>query len=127
MRSLVMAIAVFGCGHPAPVPATAGSGSGGAADCEPGRCLEDISAVIAGHKDESRACVKGKKVTGRVIINFTIDANGKVGEATQGMQGDQIQDADLVACLTALIEKIEFAKSAKGKTTRAYHRFEYGQ
>ena len=83
--------------------------------------------MIAGHKDESRACVKGKKVTGRVIINFTIDANGKVSEASQGMQGEQIQDVEVVGCLSELIEKIEFAKSAKGRTTRAYHRFEYGQ
>jgi hypothetical protein len=121
-----MAIAVFGCGHPAPAPVTAGSGSASGADCEPGRCLEDISAVIAGHKDESRACVKSKQVTGRVIINFTIDASGKVEEATQGMQGEQIQDAGVVACLTDLVKKLSFVKSSKGKTTRAYHRFEYG-
>ena len=124
MRSLAMAIVVFGCGgHAAQAPATAGSGSG--QDCEPGRCLEDISAVIAEHKAESKPCTQGKKLSGRVIINFAIDASGKVGEATQGMQGEQIEDPALVACLTDFVQKVPFAKSAKGKTTRAYHRFEF--
>src|SRR5260221_11748281 len=122
MRSLVMAIVVFGCsGHPAQAPATGGSAS---TDCEPGRCLENISEVIGNHKTESRACLKNPKESGRVIINFTIDAGGKVSEATQGMQGEQIEDPALVTCLTELVKKIEFAKSPKGKTTRAYHRFE---
>jgi hypothetical protein len=119
-----MAIVVFGCGHPPAAPATGGSGAG-SADCEPGRCLENISEVISSHKAESRACTKNKKLNGRVIINFTIDATGKVGEASQGMQGEQIEDPELVTCLTEVVKAIEFAKSAKGRSTRAYHRFEF--
>jgi len=126
MRSLAVALLFFGCGHSAPPPATTGSAAPDA-QCEPGRCLEDISKVISAHKAESRACAKDKKVAGRVIINFTIDADGKVGEATQGMQDDQIQDGHLVDCLTTVVKGITFATSPKKKTTRAYHRFEFGE
>src|SRR5512135_453370 len=107
MRTLSLVIALAACGHSAP-PATTSSGSAAQAECEPGRCLEDISNVLAGHKAESRACA-GKKVTGRVIINFTIDAEGKVGEASQGMQDDQIQDKAVVDCLTAVVQSVQFA------------------
>ena len=126
MRSLAIAFLFFGCGHSAPPPPVqTGSGSG-EAQCEPGRCLDDISKVIAGHKAESRACAKDKKLSGRVIINFTIDGEGRVGEASQGMQSDQIQDPALVECLSGVVKGITFAASPKKKTTRAYHRFEFG-
>jgi hypothetical protein len=127
MRSLAIAFLFFGCGHSAPLPAQTGSGSGSEAQCEPGRCLADISKVIGGHKAESRACGKDKKLAGRVIINFTIDGEGKVGEASQGMQDDQIQDPALVECLSGVVKSITFAASPKNKTTRAYHRFEFGE
>ncbi len=125
MRSLAIAFLFFGCGHSAP-PAPASGSATPQADCEPGRCLEDISNVLAGHKAEARACLKDKKTTGRVIINFTIDPAGKVGEASQGMQEDQIQDPALVDCLTGIVKTVTFAPSPKKKTTRAYHRFEFG-
>jgi hypothetical protein len=125
MRSLAIALLFFGCGHSAPPAASTGSANADT-QCEPGRCLEDISKVIAGHKAESRACAKDKKLAGRVIINFTIDAAGKVGEVTQGMQDDQIQDPALVACLGGVVTGITFTASPKKKTTRAYHRFEFG-
>ena len=127
MRSLAIAFLFFGCGHSAPPPPAPATGSANPdTQCEPGRCLEDISKVVAGHKAESRACAKDKKANGRVIINFTIDADGKVGEASQGMQEDQIQDPALVECLTGVVKGITFAGSPKKKTTRAYHRFEFG-
>src|SRR4051812_47939545 len=116
MRSLAIAFLFFGCGHSAPPPAQTGSGSGSDGQCDPGRCLEDISKVIGGHKAESRACTKDKKVAGRVIINFTIDGAGKVGEASQGMQDNQIQDPTLVECLSGVVKGITFATSPKNKT-----------
>ena len=120
---------IFACGgHPTPPPATSGSGGG---DCEPGRCLENISEVVGSHKTESRACYdkarqrEPKLGAGRVIINFSIDKDGAVLDATQGMQEDQLQDEQMVSCLAELVKSIKFAKSAKGKSTRAYHRFEF--
>lgn len=96
-----------------------------ASDCDPGRCLDDISKVVADRKPEARACARSAK--GRVIINFKIDKNGAVEEADQGMQEDQISDPVVVKCLIDLIKTVEFAASGKGKATRAYHQFEFGK
>ncbi len=63
---------------------------------------------------------------GKLFINFTIDAAGHVTEASQGMQQDQITQQEIVDCVSDVIKKITFAKSPAGKTTRAYHRFEFG-
>jgi hypothetical protein len=100
------------------------------AQCEPGRCLEDISRTIAEHRQDARACYDQARkqqptLEGKVIINFAIDAEGVVGEASQGMQDNQIADPGLVDCVNEVVKKVRFAKSSKGKTTRAYHRFEF--
>jgi hypothetical protein len=92
-------------------------------DCEPGRCLDDISKVVADHKPEARECAKTTK--GRVIINFKIDKDGNVEEADQGMQDDQISDPAIVSCLVDVVKKIKFAPSTKA--VRAYHQFEFGK
>lgn len=112
--------------------APAGGGSDDAAQCEPGRCLDDISAALATHRAESRACYdaaakKTPGLAGRVIINFRIDEKGNVVDPSQGMQDDQIQNEELVTCLTGVVQKVTFAASKKGKTTRAYHQFEFGK
>lgn len=105
-------------------PATTG-GPASDSDCDPGRCLDDISKVIADRKPEARACARSAK--GRVIINFKIDKNGNVEEADQGMQEGQISDQEVVGCLVDLVKTIEFAPSPQGKSTRAYHQFEFGK
>ena len=137
MRGLLFALVlVAGC-HGKSASTTGGGGGGGgggdepAAQCEPGRCLEDISKAIADRRSESRACYDAaakqtKGLTGRIIINFRIDEQGNVTETSQGMQDDQIQDETLVTCVSDVIKKVSFAPSKKGKTTRAYHQFEFG-
>jgi hypothetical protein len=123
-------IVIAGCGGGTkPVEKPTGDGSA-PADCEPGRCLEDISRVINDHRDDARACYdrahrRDSSLAGRVFINFQIDAAGNVTDTSQGMQEDQIQDPEVVACVSDSLKKIKFAKSAAGKTTRAYHRFEF--
>jgi hypothetical protein len=112
-------------------PSGGTDGSGEASTCEPGRCLEDISALIAERRADTRACYDAARkrtptLAGKIVINFAIDSEGVVGEAEQGMQDDQIQDAELVTCVTEVIKTVRFAKSPAGKTTRAYHRFEVG-
>ncbi len=47
-----------------------------------------------------------------------------VVETSQGIQDGQMEDAELVACVSEVIKTIRFASSPAGKTTRAYHRFE---
>lgn len=98
--------------------------------CEPGRCLEDISKNISERRADARACYEAglKRVPtmqGKIIINFAIDSEGVVGETSQGMQDGQIEDPEVVACVSEVIKTVRFAGSPKGKTTRAYHRFEF--
>jgi hypothetical protein len=120
-------IAVLGCGGK-PKPATIIGQDGNA--CEPGRCLEDFAKQISSRKPETRACydrfLVGKPgVKGRVVINFRVDPNGDVIETSQGMQDEQIEDETLVTCISDVLKTVKFAKSAAGKTTRAYHQFEF--
>jgi hypothetical protein len=131
MRSLVLPallLALAACpGKKSTTPAGGDDGT----QCEPGRCLDDISQALAGHRAESRACYdtaakKTPNLAGRIIINFRIDEQGHVTETSQGMQDDQIQDQDLVNCVSEVIKKVTFNPSSKGKTTRAYHQFEFG-
>lgn len=131
MRTLafVAPLLVLAACHGKKSNAPAGGDDG--TQCEPGRCLDDISQALAAHRAESRACYdaavkKTPGLAGRVIINFRIDAQGNVSEPSQGMQDDQIQNEELTACLTGVVQKVTFAASKKGKTTRAYHQFEFG-
>ena len=101
-------------------------------NCERGRCMDDISRVIQDHRTQTRACydkgVKGKPgVEGRLIVNFKIDAAGAVEDASQGMQDNQITDPAIVDCVIDVVKHLEFAKSDSGKTTRAYHLFEFNK
>jgi hypothetical protein len=132
-------LAACGGGKKPDTTPTGGGGDGagdggdtgdGTSACEPGRCLEDIKKQIAERKSDSRACYDAARkrnagLAGKVIINFAIDSEGVVGETSQGMQDGQIEDPELVACLSAVINTVRFAASSKGKTTRAYHRFEF--
>ncbi len=100
------------------------------AQCEPGRCLADISQAIGEHRPEARACYDDARkqnptLEGKVFINFAIDSEGVIVETSQGMQDNQLADQPVVDCVSEVIKKVRFAKSAKGKTTRAYHRFEF--
>ena len=126
-----LVIALAACSSTAKQPAAPGGASGSdSGACEPGRCLEDISAKIQEKRDAARACydtmLKTKPgVKGRLIINFRIDAGGTVTETSQGMQDDQLTDETLVTCVSEVVKAVKFAKSPAGKNTRAYHQFEF--
>jgi hypothetical protein len=125
MKHLWIALAIA-CGGGGKPTATAGGSEAGS--CEPGRCLEDIAKAVSTRKAEARACYDAldtSKVKGRVVINFRIDAEGNVTEASQGMQEGQLQDEMLVGCISDVIKSVKFAKSTAGKATRAYHQFEF--
>ncbi|MGE5184947.1 MAG: AgmX/PglI C-terminal domain-containing protein, partial [Acidobacteriota bacterium] len=81
-------------------------------------------------RDEARKCydqgLEAKAgMGGKIFINFVIDPAGHVTETSQGMQQDQITQQEVVDCVRKVVEKITFAKSPSGKSTRAYHRFEF--
>jgi hypothetical protein len=135
MRNLRVA-AVFavvlasGCGGGKAAKTTPADPADEAADCEPGRCLADVSARVVDHRPEARACYEeGVKripdMQGRIIINFEIDPDGKVLDASQSAQDEQIMDEQVVRCVENVVRAITFARSEKGKTTRAFHRFEF--
>lgn len=108
-------------------------GAAGSGDCAKERCIADISKLIQERRPATRACydkaVKKQPAIGegRVIINFKIDPDGTVIETSQGMQDDQITDEGVVNCISEVIKGIKFPKSAGGKTTRAYHLFEFAR
>jgi hypothetical protein len=128
-----VATACSGSHKPATTATATGDDAGDATACEPGRCLEDISAAVKRHRPAARACFDAAAAQnpalqgGRLIINFRIDAEGKVSEVSQGMQDDQITDESVIACVGDVIEKLEFARSPAGKATRAYHQFEFAR
>ena len=117
-------------GKGAPAPTTPAAGDDEAADCEPGRCLEDVSARVNDRRAEARACYdEGVKripdLQGRLIINYEIDPDGTVVDASQSAQDEQITDEQVVRCVENVIRDIKFPASQRGKRTRAFHRYEF--
>src|SRR5262245_25045104 len=105
-RWLVGIVLVAACGGGGHAASGAGPNESG---CEPGRCLGDISRTIGEHKAEARACFeagkkKQPKLVGQLVINFEIDAAGSVVDTSQGMQDGQLDDADVVACVSDVVK-----------------------
>ncbi len=134
MRRVAFAIftlaLAIGCGGSKPDVAAAGDPAPSGGACEPGRCLEDISARIDDHRPAARACYEAghdhdPTLQGRLVINFEIDPEGTVTDAAQGSQDDQLTDASVVDCVLAVVRAVKFAQSARGKSTRAFHRYDF--
>lgn len=132
-RALLAFAFLIGCGGPKTSTTTSAGGTEEEKDCEPGRCLQDIAAKVKEHRDKARACfderiAKQPDIQGnRILINFAIEKDGTVSEVSQSVKGDQIEDEEMVACVSAVIQQITFAPSAAGKRTRAYHSFEFSR
>lgn len=130
--TLLSVVFAAGCGgNPAASATTTTAGDQGSTDdCEPGRCLEDVSARVNERRAEARACYdEGVKripeLQGRLIINYEIDPDGTVVDASQSAQDEQITDEEVVACVEDVIRQIKFPASRRGKRTRAFHRYEF--
>ncbi len=127
-RAGVLILAVtLGCGGKKP---SATGPAEPADDCEPGRCLEDISGRVEDRRPEARACYEAghavdPTLEGRVVINFEIDPSGTVVDASQSAQDEQITDEAVVECIVEVIKGIKFAESGRGKSTKAFHRYEF--
>jgi hypothetical protein len=128
----ILAVACGGKSTPAATTPEDPGGGDGDTDCEPGRCLPDISARVEDRRPAARACYEeGVKrlpdLEGRLIINFEINPDGTVADASQSAQDDQIMDEQVVACVADVIKGITFAKSERGKRSRAFHRYEFNK
>jgi hypothetical protein len=130
--SLLILVAAVGCGGSKPSAGAAEPEADaiGGEECEPGRCMEDISALVKERRPEARACYetghqRDPSLKGRLIMNFEIDETGQVVDASQSAQDDQIADEEVVACVADVIKRITFAPSKRGKSTRAFHRYEF--
>lgn len=124
--SLVLLAVAAGCGGARKAPAAAGDPGA----CEPGRCMDDIAQRLDDHRPEARACyeaghARDPSLAGLLVINFEIDRDGAVVDASQSVRDEQLTDTDVVNCVTGVIRQIKFAPSARGKSTRAFHRYEF--
>lgn len=125
----VLCVFVIACGG---AKSTGGPPPAEKASCdEPGRCLEDISNTLSAYHADARACfdkehTKNPKLKGGAMkVQFTIDADGKVKDLSES-SSDEITDPDVVQCVEGVVQKVQFPASAHKKTTRAYHKFEFG-
>jgi hypothetical protein len=134
-RSIILALIVVGCGGgPKSDSSTTGGGGGGGGDtsCEPGRCLDDIGSAFDRDPSAGRACYDGGTdpafaAGGRVVINFEIGPDGAVVDASQAMREGQITEQAVVDCLIGVVKGVTFAPSKAGKSTRAFHTFEFSE
>lgn len=127
---LVLALAI-GCGG-SPKPASEGAASADPAegDCEPGRCMRDIAERLEPHRPAARACYlagheRDPSLQGTIVINYEIDPDGNVVDASQSTRDEQIMDTAVIDCIIAVVREVKFGKSARGKSTRGFHRYEF--
>jgi hypothetical protein len=97
---------------------------------EPGRGPDDIRAIVIARRDEARACYDaGLKdhpgIEGDLVIAWTIDPKGNVTQAGVDSSRSQIVEPTVVACVTDIIKKVQFAPSPGGFETKAFYPFNF--
>jgi hypothetical protein len=97
---------------------------------DPGRSPQDIRALVVAHRDEARACYDKALSThpgieGDLVMRWTIDPKGVVGDITNDTARSQIFEPSLVACVAAVLGKIQFAASPRGFETTAFYPFNF--
>ncbi len=97
---------------------------------EAGRGPEDIRAIIMARRDDARACYDaGLKdhpgIEGDLVIAWTIDPKGNVTQTSLDGSRSQIVEPTVVACVSDLIKKVQFAASPGGFETRAFYPFNF--
>jgi hypothetical protein len=115
------------------VAATAGSASAapkGPHAHEVGRGPEDIRAIIMARRDDARACYDAALkdhpgIEGDLVIAWTIDPKGNVTQAALDGSRSQIAEPTVVACVSDIIKKVQFAPSPGGFETRAFYPFNF--
>jgi hypothetical protein len=109
--------------------APSGAPKGGHAG-EPGRKPEDIRAIILARRDEARACYDNALkdhpgIEGDLTIAWTIDPKGNVSQVGLDGSRSQISEPTVIACISDIIKKVQFAASPGGFETKAYYPFNF--
>lgn len=97
---------------------------------EIGRGPADLRAIMAAHREEARTCYDAALpshpgLQGDLVIQFTIDPKGAVTQVSQDTERSQITEPSTVACVVAVIKKIQFASSPGGYETKAFFPFNF--
>jgi hypothetical protein len=97
---------------------------------EVGRGPEDIRAIIMARRDDARACYDAALkdhpgIEGDLVIAWTIDPKGNVTQAALDGSRSQIVEPTVVACVSDIIKKVQFAASPGGFETRAFYPFNF--
>jgi hypothetical protein len=97
---------------------------------EVGRNPQDIRAIIQSRRDEARACYDSglldhPGIEGDLVIQWTIDPKGNVTQVSLDASRSQIVEPTVVACVSDIIKKVQFAASAGGYETRAFYPFNF--
>jgi hypothetical protein len=113
-----------------PAAASAGQPSKPPHSHEVGRSPQDIRAIIQARRDEARACYDGALadhpgIEGDLVIQWTIDPKGNVTQVSLDSSRSQIVEPTVVACISDIIKKVQFAASQGGYETRAFYPFNF--
>jgi hypothetical protein len=104
--------------------------TGGQSANEPGRTAKDIQTIVAGRRDEARACYDKALpahpgIEGDLDIKWVITPEGNVTDASVDTTKSQILEPTVGQCIIDIIKKIKFAASSKGYETRAHYPFNF--
>jgi len=64
-------------------------------------------------------------IEGDLVIQWTIDPKGNVTQVSLDASRSQIVEPTVVACVSDIIKKVQFAASAGGYETRAFYPFNF--
>ena len=97
---------------------------------ETGRQPEDIRAIIMARRDDARACYDNALkdhpgIEGDLVIAWTIDPKGSVTQTSLDTSRSQIVEPTVVACVSDIIKKVQFAPSPGGYETKAFYPFNF--
>jgi hypothetical protein len=97
---------------------------------DPGRSPTDIRAIVVARRDEARACydkalTDHPGIDGDLVITWTIDPKGMVSATSLDSSRSQIVEPTVVACISDIIKKIQFAPSPGGFETKAFYPFNF--
>ena len=97
---------------------------------DPGRGTDDINAIVKAHRDEARACYDRALqdhpgIEGDLVITWTIDPKGNVTTVSLDGARSTIAEASVVACVSEIIRRIQFAPSPGGFETKASYPFNF--
>jgi hypothetical protein len=97
---------------------------------DPGRGIDDLNAIVKAHRDEARACydkalADHPGIEGDLVIAWTIDPKGKVTQTSLDVSRSTIAEPSVVACVSTIIMRIQFAPSPGGFETKASFPFNF--